>query len=219
MANLIQVTQGIPTKNSKSFAYDEAPYIVNHGVPGSVAAATVSPIVWPNGTSKLTFFCQKQLKSLTIVPLTAPTPASENWNGTLTTLWPVNFNGVLNPTGTYTQVACAFGAPGVTGTLTSSGLQTIAVFTGTLGSFPPNLGTQAINNPYVSVLGGGTCTVACSGPSGTWTVGNYVFPTGPGGGLTCNPGDVLTLAKGTDSVAIYSVVAEFSFTPGSTFSI
>ncbi len=237
MANLIAVTVGgIPLRNAKSFSYDEAPYLVAHGIPGSVAAATVSPVVWANGTSKLTTFVQRQLKSLMIVPLTAPTVASDNWNGTLTSLYAQNFNGPLNPTGTYTQNACYTTTPGYTGTLTSTGLQSIMVFTGTLGqvegtgavggvsgtggnSFPPALGTQNVNQPYVSLISGGTCTVACSGPSGTWTVGNYVFPTGPNGGLTMNPGDIFTMAKGTDSVAIYAVELESVYTPGSAFTI
>jgi len=219
---------GIPTKNAKSFSYDVRDYIQPDPVGFSIPAASASLAAWGNGTTALTAFTQKQLRSLSVVATVGSAAAAggDYWTGTLTTLYAQNFNGGGNPvvSGTFSAIA-GFNPSqvvGVGGTLTATG-SNILTFTGTgvgLGNAFPAIGTNLpINNPYVAVLDGGTCTVICRGPGGTWTNTQYVFPSGPNGGLSMNPGDVFQLAKGTDTSAVYVGEAEFTFTPGTTFTI
>ena len=223
MASLISVVQGIPTVSAKSFAYDVRDYIQPDPQLATVAAATVSKANWASGTF-LPAFTTQQLRSLTIIPTTAATVAQDNWTLTLTSLYAQNFSG------TCTAIAGYVGTVGVTGTLTATASNVITI-TGTnnggtsyVGNGAtwlavPALGTQAAYNPVVVRLGGGTATVVITSANGTTSNNSYVFPTGPNGGLTMNAGDILTVAKGTDSVAVYAISAEITFTPGTTFSI
>jgi hypothetical protein len=49
---------------------------------------------------------------------------------------------------------------------------------------------------------------------GTATQGGYVFPIGPNGGLSIQPGDVLIVTKGTDTGQLYVGEIELTFSPG-----
>ena len=224
MAVSTLVTRGIPTQNAKSFAYDREFYIAPVTANFAVAATTVSKATWASGTF-LPSFTGKQLRSLTIVPTTAPTMAQQdNWSIVLVSSYPQNFGG------TCTAIAGYVGVLGVSGTLTATASNVITI-TGTNNAGTvytaggstylavPCIGTNAAYNPYVCVLDGGTATVVITSANGTTSNNSYVFPTGPNGGLTINPGDVLYMAKGTDSAGVYVGEAEFSLTPGSSFTI
>ena len=226
---------GLPTKYSKSFAYDVRDYIQPDPIGFSIPASSASLAAWANGTTALTAGVSKQLRALTVVAVTGSSAAAgaDYWTGTLITNQFYNFNGPNYPTGTYSSIAGYTVANGLTGTQTSTG-SSVFTFTGTGANTTgtsttatdtghaafPAIGTNLpIYNPYVSVIDGGTCTVICRGPGGTWTNTAYVFPTGPNGGLTVGPGDIFQLAKGTDTSAVYVGEAEFTFTPGTSFTV
>ena len=68
--------------------------------------------------------------------------------------------------------------------------------------------------PQTVQIAGGTFTVVVANGLGTTTQGAYVFPIGPNGGLTLNPGDCLVVTKGTDTSVTYIGELELTFTPG-----
>ena len=225
---------GLPTKYSKSFAYDVRDYIQPDPIGFSIPASSASFATWANGTTALTAGVSKQFVSYggcghrqfgsrgrrlldghahhkPILQLQRPE---------------LPYRGLLLDCGVH-------GSSGLAGTQTSTG-SSVFTFTGTGANTTgtsttatdtghaafPAIGTNLpIYNPYVSVIDGGTCTVICRGPGGTWTNTAYVFPTGPNGGLTVGPGDIFQLAKGTDTSAVYVGEAEFTFTPGTSFTV
>jgi hypothetical protein len=195
----LNVSVGIPVANQRSYAYDNTNYIQSDPINFSLAAAGSS-------NAKFTAFTRKQLKSITLVPTTAPT-ANDQLTITLVSLSAQAF-------GTATGASyIPGGGTGIVGTSTATSSNTVTI--GPLTSF----GTAPVFNPHVDILSGGTFTVVVANGSGTNTQTGYVFPIGPTGGLTVNPGDVLTVAKGTDTVGVYQCEAEFYFTPGSTLTI
>lgn len=193
----LSVQAGIPAANAKSFEYANPSYVQPDPVQFSLAATGSS-------TFKMTAFTKKQLKSITTVPTIAPT-ANDQLTLTLVSLAAQTFG-----TATGANYAANL-VPAGTTTATSSNTVTI----GTLTTF----GTAPAFNPHVDIISGGTFTVVVANGSGTNTQTGYVFPTGPSGGLSLNPGDVLTIAKGTDTVATYQGEVEMYFTPGTTFTV
>lgn len=209
MATNLVTQQGITTTNAKSVAYDEAQYQQTDPVNFSIAAAGSS-------SSLITAYTTKQLKSVTLVPTTAPT-ANDQITVTLTTL-----GASLQAFGTATIVnytpAAIVGAQG-TVTATASNIVTLTGIGNGLAAgqtFP--IGTCPAFNPCYFPIAGGTYTVVVANAAGTNTQTSYVFPNGPSGGLVMSPGDVLKIAKGTDTVAVYQGEAEFTFTPGSNIT-
>ena len=229
-----QVSQGIPTRNAKSFAYDVRDYIQPETVPFNTAVASNSVGTF-GGTQCFTSFTQKQMKSITVVPNVGTVGAAQAdyWVGTLYTLQPQTFNSAAQPTGTYTLASCFPVASGLgsAGTATATSVSRL-LFSGTNPggttyvnggatylAFPAVGTNQGTYQPYVAVLSGGTCTVIGAGPNGTWTNLAYAFPSGPNGGLTLNPGDIFSITKGTDTSVSYVGEIELTYTPGSSFTI
>lgn len=196
----LMVSVGIPAGVAKSYAYDNASYIQTDPVGFSIAATASS-------TAKLTAFTKKQLKSITIVPTTAP-GANDQITLTLVSLAAQVF-------GTATGVSYVPVLTGTLGTSTSTATSSNTLTIGPLQTF----GTAPAFNPAYMQISGGTYTVVVANGSGTNTQTGYVFPTGPSGGLSINPGDVLTIAKGTDTAGVYLGEAEFYLTPGSTLTV
>jgi hypothetical protein len=206
----LNIQSGIPPLFAKSFAYDNTNYIQADPINFSIAAAGSS-------SASFTAFIKKQLRSITLVPTTAPT-ANDQLTLTLTTLYPQVFgtatSGSYTGSGTYV-VGVQAGASGTLtgGTQTATGSTIVTI--GPLTSF----GTAPAFNPSYMPLDNGTYTVVVASSGGTNTQTGYVFPTGPTGGLTINPGDILKIAKGTDTIGVYQCEAEFVFTPGSNLTI
>lgn len=246
-APVTSTSVGIPTKYAKSFAYDVRDYIQPEAVQFSVAAGASSGGTWAGLSTQLVSFTGKQLRSLTVVATTGSAAAAgaDYWTGTLITNVAQNFNNppsvLVSPqgnlvstfAGTFTGINGYSIPAGTTGTQTSTG-SSVYTFSGTGANTTgtsttatdtghaafPAIGTNLpVYNPYVSVIDGGTCTVICRGPGGTWTNTGYVFATGPNGGLGLSPGDVFIVAKGTDTSATYLGEAEFTYTPGTTFTV
>lgn len=196
MTLAIQV--GLPAAQSQSFSYDNPRYLNPEAYDFTIAAAASS-------SAKFTSFTRKQLRSVTAVPTAIPTVGADQWTATLVSLASQAFGTATG--GNYAATAG--------GTATATGSNTVTI---------PNFmqfGTAPVGNPNVAVFGtlGGTYTVVVANASGTNTQTGYVFPSGPNGGLSLNPGDILTIAKGTDTVAAYLGEAEVAFTPGTNFTV
>lgn len=196
----LNVSVGVIAANAKSYAYDNSAYIQVDPVTFSIAAAASS-------SAKMTAFTKKQLKSITIVPTIAP-GANDQLSLTLVSLAAQTF-------GTATGVSYVPALTGTLGTSTSTATSSNTLTIGPLQTF----GTNPAFNPAYMALAGGTYTVVVANGSGTNTQTGYVFPTGPNGGLSINPGDVLTIAKGTDTAGAYQGEAEFTFTPGTSLTL
>lgn len=196
----LNVQVGVLPALAKSYAYDNTSYIQVDPVAFSIAAAGSSSF-------KLTTFTKKQLKSITLVPTIAPT-ANDQLTLTLVSLAAQTF-------GTATGVSYVPALTGTLGTSTSTATSSNTVTIGPLQTF----GTAPAFNPAYTALDGQSYTVVVANGSGTNTQTGYVFPSGPNGGLTLNPGDVLTIAKGTDTVGAYQGECEVYFTPGTTLTV
>jgi hypothetical protein len=184
---------------AKSFTYDNAVYTTVDEIQGTIAAAVSSSFT-------LTGVSQKQIKSVTLVPTTAGN--ADQLSLTLYSLFAQAF-------GTATGAA----SPSLAGgTATSTSYNKVTVTLGTGASFTAWGALSPVYNPIYVNLSGAKGTVVVAGPSGTNTQAGYVFPTGPNGGLTMNPGDILVLAKATDSLGVFAVTVETQYTPGSTFT-
>jgi hypothetical protein len=200
MATGINLVQPLGTAVSFSRAYDNALYTNVNEVIGSIAAAV-------NSAFQFTTVGQRQLKSVTFVPTVVPT-AADQVTLTLYSLYAQAF-------GTATGAA----SPALSGgTATSTSYNKVTVTLGTGASFTAWAANSPLYNPIYVQLDGVTGTVVVAGPGGTNTQGGYKFPSGPTGGLTINPGDVLVLAKATDSVGVLQVTAETNYTPGASFT-
>lgn len=197
----LAVQVGIPAANAKSFEYGNSAYNQVDPVSASIAAAGSSSV-------KFTAFTKKQLRQITLVPTVAPT-VNDQLTITLTSLAAQTFGTATGGSYGGTQTGAGF----ANGTNTATGSNTVTI--GPLTSF----GTSPAFNPHVDLISGGTYTVVVANASGTNTQTNYVFAQGPNGGLTVNPGDIVQIAKGTDTAGVYQIEAELSFTPGSTFTI
>jgi hypothetical protein len=201
MANAINLAQPLGAAASKSFAYDQANYVTADELQGTLAAAASSSFA-------ITSVAQRQVKSVTLVPTTAPNSAGDSLSLTLYSLYAQAF-------GTATGLA----SPSLAGgTATSTSYNKVTVTLGTGGSFLGVAASSPVYNPLYVQLSGAKGTVIVAGPGGTNTQGGYVFPTGPSGGLSVGPGDVLVLAKGTDTLGVYSVTFETNYAPGASFT-
>lgn len=199
---IIQV--GVKSANAKSYAYDNSAYLQVDPVGFAIAAAASS-------NAKFTAFTQKQLKSITVVP-TVAAGANDQIFLSLVSLAAQAFGTATGPS--YTGNASG------TNTATSSNTVTIeSTVGGGAGTAAFGLGTTPAFNPTYFNLDGGTFTVVVANAGGTNTQTGFVFPTGPLGGLQINPGDVLTVQKGTDTAAVYQGELELYFTPGTLLTI
>ncbi|HXI67299.1 MAG TPA: hypothetical protein VNH41_05125 [Steroidobacteraceae bacterium] len=206
---------------ARAFAYDENAYAQPHvtvqtinGSSSGTNGLTLLAAALPGGVSG------KQLRSITVIPLSAPTGVdylnltlqsyAAQVFGTATATAVSLGNGTNLGTGINKVQFCILTAA-VNGTATGS-------YVGPTGTQFVGIGTQVAYNPTFIPLVGGTCTVIVTAPAGTNTQGGYVFPSGPNGGLTIGPNDVLVLTKGTDTIASYTVEFEWTYTPGGSFS-
>ena len=205
----------------KSFAYDEQypdPQVTSLVV-GPIGTAQADVGASKQAVAISGGIAGKQVRSLVITPLTAAT-SGDMFSLTL-------YSYAAQAFGTATATAVTVG----TGTTLGTGINKVqlciltsvngtATFTngGVSGTQFVGFGTQVAYNPTFIPLVGGTCTVIVTAPAGTNTQGNYVFPSGPSGGLTLNPGDTLVIAKGTDTLSQYLVDVEWTFSPGGSFS-
>lgn len=200
MATAINLAQPLGSAVAKSFTYDNATYTTIDEIQGSLAAAANASVI-------LTGVATKQIKSVTFVPTTAPTSADQV-SLTLYSLFAQVF-------GTATGAA----SPALSGgTATSTSYNKVTVTLGTGASFAAYAANSPVYNPIYVQLSGAKGTVVVAGPGGTNTQGGYVFPTGPNGGLTMNAGDILVLAKATDSTSVIAVTVETQYTPGASFT-
>lgn len=215
---------GTVTNVAKSYAYDEAQYVQTDPVNltlGATGYAGGTATGVTLATAAFTAFTAKQVKSLTIVPTTAET-ANDFVQLDLYSLAPQTF-------GTATATACLGGtatlsATGFYGTTMGTGVNRVRIcgivgaggtgVGGATGTQAFGLGTAAVYNPTYVNLAGATATIIVVSPAGTNTQAGYVFPVGPLGGLSMVPGDVFVLTRGTNSVGIYQVEVEATFTPG-----
>jgi hypothetical protein len=206
----LNIQSGIPTPLARSYAYDNTNYVQADPISGSIAAAGSSNF-------KMTAFIKKNLRSITLVPITAPT-ANDQLTLTLVSLYAQAFGtatgGSYTGSGTYVLAGTSTTTQWTNGgTSTATGSNTVTI--GPLVTF----GTCPAFNPVYMNIDGGTYTVVVANGGGTNTQTGYVFPFGNQGGLQLNPGDVLTIAKGTDTVGAYQIEAELTFTPGSSLTI
>jgi hypothetical protein len=201
MATAINLAQPLGTATAFSRTYDNALYTTVDELQGTIAAAVSSAV-------SFTGVAQKQVKSVTLVPTTAPT-AADQVTLTLYSLYAQAF-------GTATGAA----SPALAGgTATSTSYNKVSIFIEQSGTAFAGLAANSpVYNPLYVQISGAKGTVVVAGPAGTNTQAGYVFPTGPTGGLSVNAGDVIVLAKGTDSVGIYQVSVETSYTPGASFT-
>jgi hypothetical protein len=188
---------------AKSYAYDNTNYIQADPISFSIPATTV-------GSALFTSFTKKQLKSIMVVPTVAAT-VNDQLTITIQTTAAQAFGTATALSSAPITGSLGTGTVGGTSTSTSVALVTVGPLT--------TMGTAPIYQPAYLNVAGGTYTVVVAGAAGTNTQTAYVFPQGPNGGLTINPGDVVRVIKGTDSVAVYQCEAELTFTPGTTLTI
>jgi hypothetical protein len=201
MATGVNLVQPQGSAATFSRTYDNAVYTTVDEITGNIAAAVNSSFIF-------TAVAQKQVKSVTLVPSTAPV-AADQVQLTLYSLYAQAF-------GTATGAA----SPSLAGgTATSTSYNKVSIFLGTGVSFTAWATNSPLYNPIYVNLSGAKGTVVVAGPGGTNTQGGYTFLTGPNGGLTMNPGDIIVLAKATDSVGVFAVTVETAYTPGTTFTL
>jgi hypothetical protein len=211
---------------SKSYAYDEAQYVYSQSV-----CTTIGPAVGGGaaqlgtagvGVAYIPCYTQKQLRSLTAQRVgTATSGAGDSISVYLVSGFAQAFGTATGVTQINTAVGT--GTLYTTSTLMGTGVNLVTIpliQTWTTGAQGP-AGTGGIvggtcgASVQVTQFDNGTFTVVVSNPQGTNTQTNYVFPIGPQGGLTCNPGDTILVSKSsTDTLAAYVLELEFTYTPG-----
>lgn len=202
MATAINLAQPLGTATAYSRTYDNALYTTIDELQGTIAAAAASTLAF-------TGVAQKQIKSVTFVPTTAPNSVGDQITLTLYSLYAQAF-------GTATGAA----SPALAGgTATSTSYNKVSVFIEQSGTaFAGLAASSPVYNPIYVQVSGAKGTVVVAGPGGTNTQAGYVFPTGPTGGLTMGAGDVVVFAKGTDTLGVYQVSVETGYTPGASFT-
>ena len=225
---------------SKSFAYDEAQYqysqsaFINLG-PGAgifaVGSSTGVTGVYP-GIQYVPCFTNKQLRSITVSRVGTGT-GTDNIQLYLASAFAQAFGTATGPS--YLNTAVGTGTLYTTSTLVGTGFNLVtlvaqpvgaasAIMTwgtgqnGLVGTGSYNGGTAAPTTQVVQ-FPNGTFTVVVSNAAGTNSQTSYVFPVGPNGGLSLNPGDILVIAKSsTDTQNAYACELEFTYTPGAYVS-
>ncbi len=210
----LAVPQG--TSTVKSYPYDNPNYVTIDSINGVIPAA--ANVTYVGGTATVTsgaalnvaFTSAKTLKAVTVVPVTAPTGGDQL---TLTL-----FSLAAQAYGTATGAA----SPALAGgTATSTSYNKVQFFnlTGTATNFLGIAVNSPLYNPMYVPISGNKATVVVAGPGGTNTQTAFQFATGPTGGISVGPGDVVVLAKGTDTIGVYAVEIEASYTPGTNFTL
>lgn len=228
----LSITAGTAAQ-SRSYAYDESQYIqtdpVQFALTGSypLGTATGAAIIGTASAVFVTAF-NKQLKSLTVVPVSGTACLAAG--GDYFQIYLVSAYAQAFGTATAAaQFVSGIGTGTFYGSSTNTGtswnvVQIFNVMTFMTGQRGAAIGTGSFNSgtcaptPQTVQLAGGTFTVVVSSQQGTATQGGYVFPVGPNGGLTIQPGDVLVVAKGTDTVLTYVGELELTFSPGGLVS-
>lgn len=223
MASSLRTQVGVSGTLAKSYAYDEPAYF--QADPQAFVIPPVQSTAWNGGTATNTTapfalyspFTNQQWKSITIVPTVAPT-ANDQLSVTLTTLGQGSL--VFGTATTVNYLPSGMNAVTGTVTATASNIVTLSGKVGGLAAgqtFP--LGTCPAFNPLYVAVAGGTYDVVVANAAGTNTQTNFVFPSGPSGGLLLSAGDVLKIAKGTDTIGAYNINLELYFTPGSNLTM
>jgi hypothetical protein len=215
---------------SKSFAYDEAQYVYSQSVVLSIGpfAGTMGTSTIGNGGEGIAYvpcYTQKQLRSITASKWGTGSGADSisvylasafaQAFGTATGASQLN---AAVGTGTYYNTSTLQGTGVNVVTLLNGSATGIMFFAtgqaGLSGTGSWNGGTAAPTSQVVQ-FDNGTFTVVVSNNQGTNSQTNYVFPVGPQGGLTVNPGDIIVVCKSaTDTQNAYAVELEFTYTPG-----
>lgn len=228
----LSVTTGTAAQ-SRSYAYDESQYIqvdpVQFSLTGSypLGTATGAAII---GTATAVFVSafNKQLRSITAVGVGGTAvlaTGGDYFQIYLVSMYAQAFGTATGPSYFVSGVSTGtfYGSSTTTGT-TANVVQIFNVMTFMTGQSGAVLGTgsfkagTAAPTPQTVQLAGGTFTIVVANSLGTTTQGGYVFPIGPNGGLTLQPGDVLIVAKGTDTVMQYVGELELTFSPGGLVS-
>jgi hypothetical protein len=214
---------------SKSYAYDESQYVQTDPVQFSLTGnyplgtATAAAIIGTATAAFVTAF-NKQLKSLTVMPVGGTAVLAAG--GDYFQIYLVTPNAQAFGTATaVSQLVAGINTGTFYGSSTNTGtswnvVQIFNVMTFMTGQRGAVLGTGSFNSgtsaptPQTVQLAGGTFTIVVASQQGTATQGGYVFPIGPSGGLTIQPGEVLIISKGTDTVMQYVGELELTFTPG-----
>jgi hypothetical protein len=218
---------------SKSYAYDEAQYIQTDPVQFQLTllnnwlGGTQTTII---GTASAAFVSSmaKQLKSVTAIPVggTAVLAAGGDYFQIyLVSMYAQVFGTATGPS--YFVGSNTAGTFYGSSTNTGTNVNVVQIFnvmtfmTGQNGAIrgTGSLVATAAPTPQCVQIAGGTFTVVVANGVATTTQGGYVFPKGPNGGLTVNPGDLLIVTKGTDTVMQYVGELELSFTPGGLVTI
>ena len=229
----LSVTVGTAAQ-SRSYAYDESQYIQTDPVQFSLTALATN---WNGGTATTTVGVgtasaafvtgfNKQLKSLTVIPTQGTAVLASGGDYLqiyLVSMYPQVFGTATGPS----YFAAGVGTGTFYGSSTNTGtncnvVQIFNVMTFMTGQRGGVSGTGSLSGtagmcPQTVQLSGGTFTVVVSngvGGGSTNTQGGYVFPIGPNGGLSIQPGDVLIVQKGTDTVLSYTGELELTFSPG-----
>lgn len=214
---------------SKSYAYDEAGYVYPHVLPVNL---TRGPDLWTAGTQTKVIgtataafvTCNaKQVRSLTLQPVsgTAVLAAGGDYIQIyLVSMYAQTFGTATGPS--YFVGSNTSGTFYGSSTNTGTNVNVVQIFnvmtfmTGQAGAVrgTGSLVATAAPTPQTVQIAGGTFTIVVANSVGTTTQGGYVFPVGPNGGLSLNPGDLLIVQKGTDTVLEYVGELEFTFSPG-----
>jgi hypothetical protein len=219
---------------TKSFAYDEAQYVYSNSTIISIGpfAGTMGTSTIGNGgegIAYITSYTNKQLRSITAAKWGTGSGA-DSISVYLASAFAQAFGTATGVS--QLQAGVGTGTFYNTSTLQGTGVNVVTILNGSAsgimwwgtgqaglsGTGSWNGGTAAPTAQVVQ-FPNGTFTVVVSNNQGTNSQTGYVFPTGPNGGLTVNPGDILVICKSaTDTQNAYSVELEWTYTPGAYVS-
>jgi hypothetical protein len=223
----LSVTAGTAAQ-SRSYAYDEGQYVQTDAVQFQLANSGTATAIQSGASAAFVSAMAKQLKSITAIPFsvggistgTGAIGLMDYFQIYLISAYAQAFGTATGPS----YFAAGVGAGTFYGSSTTTGtaVNVVQIFnvmtfqTGQAGGIKGTalgVGTAGMT-PQTVQIAGGTFVVVVSNGVGTNTQTGYVFPIGPNGGLTIQPGDVLIVAKGTDTLATYIGELEMTFTPG-----
>jgi|HubBroStandDraft_4_1064222.scaffolds.fasta_scaffold01735_6 hypothetical protein len=211
---------------TKSYSYDEAQYVYSQSMQSTIGPAVGGGAAQLGtlgvGVAYFPCYTQKQLRSITAQRVgTATSGAGDSLSVYLVSAFAQAFGTATGVTQINTAVGT--GTLYTTSTLMGTGVNLVTIpliqqwTTGAQGPAGTGgiVGGTCGASVQVTQLDNGTYTVVVSNPQGTNSQTGYVFPIGPQGGLTCNPGDTLIVSKSsTDTLAAYVLELEFTYTPG-----
>ena len=224
----LSVTVGTAAQ-SRSYAYDESQYIQTDPVQFELFSNGTGTISQGAAAAAFVTSFNKQLKSLTAVPYVVKgistatevtASGGDYFQIYLISQYAQVFGTATGPS--YFPASVGTGTFYGSSTNTATNVNVVQIFnvmtfmTGQSGGVSGTALAQGTSGltPQCVQLSGGTFTVVVANSVGTATQGGYVFPIGPNGGLTIQPGDVLIVTKGTDTGQLYVGEIELTFSPG-----